>query len=110
MCANLALSDIPLPDLESRTELVKINLNGIKTTEDVSAEWVAGALDGYSGADITNVRLAYTIFSSLRCWAVLRSVFVKCLIAMWFGSGFCILDAVLGVDLPRRGHDVHAEK
>ncbi|KXS16770.1 AAA-domain-containing protein [Gonapodya prolifera JEL478] len=46
---------IPVPDQESRSALLKINLAGIRTAEDVDAEEVARKLDGYSGADITNI-------------------------------------------------------
>lgn len=46
---------IPLPDSESRTELLTINLTGIKLDDDVNLEALAKRLDGYSGADITNI-------------------------------------------------------
>ncbi|KAJ3078082.1 Katanin p60 ATPase-containing subunit A1, partial [Quaeritorhiza haematococci] len=46
---------IPLPDLESRNALLKLNLQGIKVAEDVDIEELAKRLDGYSGADITNI-------------------------------------------------------
>ncbi|KAJ3102324.1 Tubulin epsilon chain [Phlyctochytrium bullatum] len=47
---------IPLPDLESRKELLRINLQSIKIAEDLNLEEMAEKLEGYSGADITNVR------------------------------------------------------
>eukprot|EP00127_Corallochytrium_limacisporum_P001392 Clim_evm14s55 gene=Clim_evmTU14s55 len=45
---------IPLPDQESRLQLLKINLKEVQLAEDVSLESIAESLDGYSGADITN--------------------------------------------------------
>ena len=49
------IQDIPLPDLETRRELLKLNLQSIKVAEDVNLEELAEKIDGYSGADITNV-------------------------------------------------------
>ncbi|KAJ3040086.1 Katanin p60 ATPase-containing subunit A1, partial [Rhizophlyctis rosea] len=46
---------IPLPDMETRRELLKLNLQSIKVAEDVSLEELAEKIDGYSGADITNI-------------------------------------------------------
>ncbi|EDO47200.1 predicted protein [Nematostella vectensis] len=46
---------IPLPTAEGRLELLKINLRGVQMSEDVILEEVANKMDGYSGADITNV-------------------------------------------------------
>ncbi|XP_020912273.1 katanin p60 ATPase-containing subunit A-like 1 [Exaiptasia diaphana] len=46
---------IPLPTKEGRLELLKINLRGVNMSDDVVLEEVADKLDGYSGADITNV-------------------------------------------------------
>ncbi|KAJ3050445.1 Katanin p60 ATPase-containing subunit A1 [Rhizophlyctis rosea] len=46
---------IPLPDLETRRELLKLNLQSIKVAEDVKLEELAERIDGYSGADITNI-------------------------------------------------------
>jgi katanin p60 ATPase-containing subunit A1 len=40
---------------EGRLELLKINLRGVQLSEDVLLEEVANKMDGYSGADITNV-------------------------------------------------------
>jgi katanin p60 ATPase-containing subunit A1 len=48
-------TDIPLPDLESRIELLKLNMGSIKLAEDVIIEEFAKRIDGYSGADITNI-------------------------------------------------------
>jgi len=46
---------IPLPCDVGIQALLKINLKDVKLGEDVSIEEVAKKLDGYSGADITNV-------------------------------------------------------
>lgn len=54
--------DIPLPDLDSRKQLLSLNLSGIKLDESVSLDGLAEKLDGYSGADITNVCIVYIYF------------------------------------------------
>ncbi|KNC96074.1 uncharacterized protein SPPG_08465 [Spizellomyces punctatus DAOM BR117] len=46
---------IPLPDLETRRELLRLNLQSIKIADDVVLEELAEKIDGYSGADITNI-------------------------------------------------------
>ncbi|KAI3630172.1 hypothetical protein MIR68_011607 [Amoeboaphelidium protococcarum] len=46
---------IPLPGKETITELLKINLKDVKISDDVDLQQLAEKLDGYSGADITNV-------------------------------------------------------
>ncbi|KAI8822047.1 P-loop containing nucleoside triphosphate hydrolase protein [Fimicolochytrium jonesii] len=46
---------IPLPDEETRRELLRLNLRSIKIAEDVVLEDLAGKIEGYSGADITNI-------------------------------------------------------
>lgn len=46
---------IPLPTLEGRESLLKINLREVKLAADVNLTKIAMKLDGYSGADITNV-------------------------------------------------------
>ncbi|KAL4236816.1 Katanin p60 ATPase-containing subunit A1 [Mactra antiquata] len=46
---------IPLPTAEGRQQLLKINLKEVPLSSDVDLAAVAGRLDGYSGADITNV-------------------------------------------------------
>lgn len=38
-----------------RLELLKINLRGVNMAEDVVLEEIAKKMEGYSGADITNV-------------------------------------------------------
>jgi len=46
---------IPLPEAEGRRQLLEINLKEVELGEDVDLDKVAGMLEGYSGADITNV-------------------------------------------------------
>lgn len=49
--------DIPLPDAESRRELLRLNLSTIKVADDVDLDELADKIEGYSGADITNVTI-----------------------------------------------------
>ena len=44
-----------MPDPESRRELLKLNLSTIRVADDFDFESFADKLDGYSGADITNI-------------------------------------------------------
>ncbi|XP_045482239.1 katanin p60 ATPase-containing subunit A-like 1 [Harmonia axyridis] len=46
---------IPLPSLEGREALLKINLREVKLDPEVNLADIAERLDGFSGADITNV-------------------------------------------------------
>ena len=46
---------IPLPGLEERKELLKINLNEVEVSSDLEMTHLATKLDGHSGDDITNV-------------------------------------------------------
>jgi len=46
---------IPLPDAEGRETLLKINLREVTVDDTVDLNLIANRLDGYSGADITNV-------------------------------------------------------
>ena len=46
---------IPLPEAEGREALLKINLKDVELAEDVNLKMIAEKLQGYSGADITNV-------------------------------------------------------
>lgn len=46
---------IPLPNDEGRAALLKINLREVERDSDVDLESIAAKLEGYSGADITNV-------------------------------------------------------
>lgn len=51
---------IPLPDMETRQQLLGINLKDVPLHDDVNLESIAQKLDGYSGSDITSVcRLVY---------------------------------------------------
>jgi katanin p60 ATPase-containing subunit A1 len=46
---------IPLPDASGREQLLKINLKTVELDEKVKLKELADLLEGYSGADITNV-------------------------------------------------------
>ena len=46
---------IPLPTAEGREALLRINLREVKQAENLDVGEIARRLDGYSGADITNV-------------------------------------------------------
>lgn len=46
---------IPLPSNEGREALLNINLREVKKADDLNVPEIASRLDGYSGADITNV-------------------------------------------------------
>uniref|UniRef100_A0AAQ4Q808 Katanin p60 ATPase-containing subunit A1 n=1 Tax=Gasterosteus aculeatus aculeatus TaxID=481459 RepID=A0AAQ4Q808_GASAC len=46
---------IPLPTAEGRVELLKINLREVDVAADVDLDLIAEKIEGYSGADITNV-------------------------------------------------------
>ncbi len=46
---------IPLPDQETRQELLKINLKEVPCVADVDLKSIAEKLEGYSGSDITSV-------------------------------------------------------
>jgi katanin p60 ATPase-containing subunit A1 len=46
---------IPLPNMNGRLCLLKINLREVKLDEDVDLNSIAEKLDGYSGADVTTV-------------------------------------------------------
>jgi katanin p60 ATPase-containing subunit A1 len=46
---------IPLPDVETREQLLKINLRDVHLDTDVDLNKIAENLDGYSGSDITSV-------------------------------------------------------
>lgn len=46
---------IPLPDASGREELLRINLREVEIEKDVDLKVIAERLDGYSGADITNL-------------------------------------------------------
>ncbi|XP_048787952.1 katanin p60 ATPase-containing subunit A-like 1 isoform X2 [Lagopus muta] len=46
---------IPLPTAKGRAELLKINLREVELDPNISLEEIAEKIEGYSGADITNV-------------------------------------------------------
>ncbi|XP_064488476.1 katanin p60 ATPase-containing subunit A-like 1 [Ornithodoros turicata] len=46
---------IPLPNSSGREALLKINLRDVDVSPDLDVNTIAAQLDGYSGADITNV-------------------------------------------------------
>ncbi|KAH7859285.1 hypothetical protein Vadar_034127 [Vaccinium darrowii] len=46
---------IPLPDFESRKELIRINLRTVEVSSDVDMDEIARRTEGYSGDDLTNV-------------------------------------------------------
>ncbi|KAL6996531.1 Katanin p60 ATPase-containing subunit A1 [Sarracenia purpurea var. burkii] len=46
---------IPLPNFESRKELIRINLRTVEVAGDVDIDEVARRTEGYSGDDLTNV-------------------------------------------------------
>lgn len=46
---------IPLPTAKGRAELLKINLREVEVASDVDLTLIAEKIEGYSGADITNV-------------------------------------------------------
>uniref|UniRef100_A0A673CZ50 Katanin p60 ATPase-containing subunit A1 n=1 Tax=Sphaeramia orbicularis TaxID=375764 RepID=A0A673CZ50_9TELE len=46
---------IPLPTASGRVELLKINLREVELAADVDLDLIAEKIEGYSGADITNV-------------------------------------------------------
>ncbi|KAK8469787.1 hypothetical protein PHAVU_005G173450 [Phaseolus vulgaris] len=46
---------IPLPNLETRKELIRINLRTVEVSPDVNIDEVAKGTEGYSGDDLTNV-------------------------------------------------------
>ncbi|XP_036405945.1 katanin p60 ATPase-containing subunit A1 [Megalops cyprinoides] len=46
---------IPLPSAKGREELLKINLKELELASDVDMSKIAEQMEGYSGADITNV-------------------------------------------------------
>lgn len=46
---------IPLPDLEGRIQLFRINMKGVELHDDVNLDELAEKSAGYSGADIANV-------------------------------------------------------
>lgn len=43
---------IPLPDIASRKDILKIHLSKMPVSENVTVEWLAGITENYSGADL----------------------------------------------------------
>ena len=80
------LIDISLPDAESRRELLRLNLDRIKVEDGLDLDELAAKIDGYSGADITNVKT----FDTLQPVSNFQLDFIP--------------------DLPRCEHDEHAKK
>lgn len=60
ICNSYFYIDIPLPDAESRRELLKLNLSSIKVEDGLDLDNLAAKIEGYSGADITNVIICFT--------------------------------------------------
>lgn len=46
---------IPLPDYEGRLQLLKLNLQEVALSDDICFDALVRKMEGYSGADITNV-------------------------------------------------------
>ncbi|XP_001601295.1 katanin p60 ATPase-containing subunit A-like 1 [Nasonia vitripennis] len=63
---------IPLPTHEGREALLKINLREVKVDDSVNLSDIAEKLEGYSGADITNVCRDASMMSMRRKIAGLR--------------------------------------
>lgn len=63
---------IPLPTREGRLALLRINLREVKVLDGTDLEDIAERLDGYSGADITNVCRDASMMSMRRRIAGLR--------------------------------------
>lgn len=70
---------IPLPTAEGREALLKINLRDVATDADVNLSTIAASLDGYSGADITNVCRDASMMSMRRKIAGLTPEQIKAL-------------------------------
>jgi len=47
--------DLPLPDLAARAKIFQVHLRNRPVAPDVTAEWLAGQTDGFSGAEIEGV-------------------------------------------------------
>lgn len=70
---------IPLPTMEGREALLKINLKEVKVAEEIDLKSIARKLDGYSGADITNVCRDASMMSMRRKIAGLKPSEIKSL-------------------------------
>nr|XP_039274086.1 LOW QUALITY PROTEIN: katanin p60 ATPase-containing subunit A-like 1 [Styela clava] len=63
---------IPLPDALARESLLKINLKEVEIADDVNLKLIADKLEGYSGADLTNVCRDASLMSMRRRIADLK--------------------------------------
>ncbi|XP_013147631.1 PREDICTED: katanin p60 ATPase-containing subunit A-like 1 [Papilio polytes] len=68
---------IPLPTQEGREALLQINLREVKVDPEVELRLIAMKLDGYSGADITNVCRDASMMSMRRKIAGLKPEQIK---------------------------------
>ncbi|XP_026485268.1 katanin p60 ATPase-containing subunit A-like 1 isoform X1 [Vanessa tameamea] len=68
---------IPLPTQEGREALLHINLREVKVNPEVDLRTIAKKLDGYSGADITNVCRDASMMSMRRKIAGLKPEQIK---------------------------------
>ncbi|XP_023939102.2 katanin p60 ATPase-containing subunit A-like 1 isoform X2 [Bicyclus anynana] len=68
---------IPLPTQEGREVLLQINLREVKVDPEVDLQAIAKKLDGYSGADITNVCRDASMMSMRRKIAGLKPEQIK---------------------------------
>ncbi|XP_075984564.1 katanin p60 isoform X2 [Anticarsia gemmatalis] len=68
---------IPLPTQEGREALLQINLREVKVDPEVDLRAIAKKLDGYSGADITNVCRDASMMSMRRKIAGLKPEQIK---------------------------------
>lgn len=85
---------IPLPNNEGREMLLKINLREVKVDDSVDMTGIAKKLEGYSGADITNLCRDASMMSMRRKIAGMRPEQIKQL-------------AKEEVDLPVSASDFH---
>lgn len=66
---------IPLPDMEGRRELFRINLKSLELGEGVDFDELATKSAGYSGADVANVCRCDTAVFCVACSDALWSAF-----------------------------------
>lgn len=70
---------IPLPSAKGREELLRLNLREVEISEDCNLTEIANSLEGYSGADITNVCRDASMMSMRRKIAGLSCEQIKAL-------------------------------
>ena len=63
---------IPLPDVEGRRELFRINMKEVEMNEDVNLDELADRSAGYSGADVVNVCRDASLMSVRRIMEMAR--------------------------------------